>query len=224
MKKNIHTFILILLATLSHSVVAQNDTLIGILRNADTKIVKRHQVRLGKEKPIKVKTDKHGIFRIPNANLNDTLYIYIKSEQREVQIPVRGYDILNIMLRQGSFTAEPTTMDDPYLVQHMLRQRSKLLSSDTMNKSQIEESGCTDVLCLLQRMSGVIVNGESVRVRGITSLNAGSDPLVIIDGVQGGSLNMSAYDVSEITVLKETTQYGIKGAAGVILIKTTKGN
>lgn len=70
---------------------------------------------------------------------------------------------------------------------------------------------------------------ESVRVRGTTSLVSGNDPLIIVDGVFG-DLNMlnSIFpaDIESFTILKdasETSQYGSRGASGVISIVTRKG-
>ena len=73
----------------------------------------------------------------------------------------------------------------------------------------------------------VMVN--AVRVRGTTSLTGGNDPLVIIDGVASDLATLSTIyppDIESITVLKnasETSQYGSRGAAGVIEVTTKKG-
>ena len=69
----------------------------------------------------------------------------------------------------------------------------------------------------------------SVRIRGITSLIGGNDPLVVIDGVQGNMDLLTQVPPSEIEsvdVLKDasaTAIYGSRGAPGVIII-TTKRN
>jgi TonB-linked SusC/RagA family outer membrane protein len=68
----------------------------------------------------------------------------------------------------------------------------------------------------------------SVRIRGVNSINAMSEPLVIIDGMQGGSMSdVHPNDIESIEVLKDasaTAIYGSRGAGGVILISTKKGN
>lgn len=68
----------------------------------------------------------------------------------------------------------------------------------------------------------------SIRVRGINSIMAASDPLVIIDGMQGGRLSdVHPNDIESIEVLKDasaTAIYGSRGAGGVILISTKKGD
>ena len=83
------------------------------------------------------------------------------------------------------------------------------------------------------RISGVIVSpapggGIVVRVGGPKSFYSGEDPLFIVDGVPiavpNGTLNwLNPHDVESITVLKDpstTAIYGVRGANGVVIIKT----
>ncbi|RIJ50456.1 SusC/RagA family TonB-linked outer membrane protein [Maribellus luteus] len=89
--------------------------------------------------------------------------------------------------------------------------------------------------------------GISVRVRGVTSVNAGNDPLYVIDGLPvdnssmfsgGGAASvgrnqarnplnsLNTNDIESIEILKDasaTAIYGARGANGVILITTKKG-
>lgn len=67
-----------------------------------------------------------------------------------------------------------------------------------------------------------------IRIRGNRSINAGNDPLIVIDGLPfGGSLNdLNSGDIKSIDVLKDasaTAIYGSRGANGVILITTNRG-
>ena len=71
-------------------------------------------------------------------------------------------------------------------------------------------------------------SGASLQIRGATSLQAGNDPLVIIDGVPGGNIrNLAPQDIESMTVLKDAASaaiYGTRGANGVILVTTKKGS
>lgn len=71
-------------------------------------------------------------------------------------------------------------------------------------------------------------SAPGVRIRGITSLVGGSDPLVVVDGVQG---NMDLFrqvppnEIESVDVLKDasaTAIYGSRGAPGVIIVTTKK--
>jgi TonB-dependent starch-binding outer membrane protein SusC len=85
------------------------------------------------------------------------------------------------------------------------------------------------------RVAGVTVTqsqgGISVRIRGVTSIYGSNEPLYVLDGVPisagpGGSLTgIDPYDIESIEVLKDpadTALYGMRGANGVIVIKTKR--
>ena len=116
----------------------------------------------------------------------------------------------------------PTNVDAPNTV-----------TRERMNKGMITNS----LDALSGQAAGVQVqtggNHEAmlsaVRVRGTTSLTGGNDPLVVIDGVQSDIVTLSTIypaDIESFTILKdasETSQYGSRGAAGVIQVVTRKG-
>ena len=71
-------------------------------------------------------------------------------------------------------------------------------------------------------------SNSSLQIRGATSLKAGNDPLIVIDGIPGGDIrNVTPQDIESMTVLKDAASaaiYGTRGANGVILITTKKGS
>ena len=88
---------------------------------------------------------------------------------------------------------------------------------------------------LKDRVAGVTVTqgqgGLVVRIRGVSSFYGNNEPLYVLDDVPitpgpGGVLRgISPYDIESINVLKdpaETALYGVRGANGVILIKTKR--
>src|SRR5690606_40473528 len=86
---------------------------------------------------------------------------------------------------------------------------------------------------------------SSIRIRGSSSLNGNSDPLIVVDGVPypteissdfnfstanaedfGALINISPMDIESIEVLKDaaaTAIWGSRGANGVLLFTTKKG-
>ena len=73
----------------------------------------------------------------------------------------------------------------------------------------------------------------SVRIRGANSMQSSNEPLYIIDGTSvqpgpnGGLTGIAPNDIASIQVLKDaaaTTMYGVRGANGVIIIKTKVGS
>ena len=68
----------------------------------------------------------------------------------------------------------------------------------------------------------------AVRIRGVGTMNAGADPLYIIDGVPttAGMHELNGNDIESIQVLKDASSasiYGSRAANGVIIITTKKG-
>jgi TonB-dependent SusC/RagA subfamily outer membrane receptor len=85
------------------------------------------------------------------------------------------------------------------------------------------------------RVAGVTVirtaNGIAVRIRGGSSVYGNNEPLYVIDGMpiqpgpNGALTGLNPYDIESIKVLKDaadTAMYGIRGANGVIVIKTKR--
>ena len=106
-----------------------------------------------------------------------------------------------------------------------------------LTSEEIERShGRSIEQLLMDRFPGVQVTrtsdgGISVRIRGFTSLHGSNEPLYVIDGVPleavpGGALKgINPHDIESIQVLKdpsETTVYGVRGAKGVIVIRTKR--
>lgn len=221
--RTIHFLSAILFLFCSHTLSAQNDTLVGVLRDVSDKMIKRYPVTLGRKNPITVKTNKYGVFTIPKANLNDTLFVTIKKTKNLLKVPINGYNYITITLQNGTFKAEHAYEPDEALSKILDEERNKTRSSSVMNREAIEKSGCRDLDCLLRRMSGVTYINGSLRIRASMSLNSPSDPLVVVDGTQMDMTildTMPIEDVKELRVLKDASQYGVRGANGAIIIKT----
>jgi TonB-dependent SusC/RagA subfamily outer membrane receptor len=91
---------------------------------------------------------------------------------------------------------------------------------------------------LAARVPGVIVNrtsdgGIAIRLRGATSILGSNAPLYIVDGLpiepgpNGSLTGINPMDIASIEVLKDataTSMYGVRGANGVIIIKTKIAN
>jgi TonB-linked SusC/RagA family outer membrane protein len=69
--------------------------------------------------------------------------------------------------------------------------------------------------------------GVNILVRGINTINSQTNPLILIDGIAGGDINLvNPDDIESVTVLKDAASsaiYGARAANGVILITTKKG-
>ncbi|MBQ8021941.1 MAG: TonB-dependent receptor plug domain-containing protein [Bacteroidales bacterium] len=101
----------------------------------------------------------------------------------------------------------------------------------SVDMKDINKSIYTNIYDYLEgRVPGVQVirtgqNGARLQIRGVNSINASTDPLIIVDGVEVMDISsINPQDVKSIDVLKDASAaiYGSRGANGVILIRTKR--
>jgi TonB-linked SusC/RagA family outer membrane protein len=107
-------------------------------------------------------------------------------------------------------------------------------SQSTVEASELKQPVSNISTLLAGRISGVVGvqrSGEPGRdradiwIRGISTFNS-SNPLVLVDGVDRSIDNIDPQDIESFTILKDasaTAVYGVRGANGVILVKTKRG-
>ena len=109
-------------------------------------------------------------------------------------------------------------------------------SAAVVNTEAIEKRQVSNVTqALAGSVAGVQVlsnNGQpgeaaKIRVRGVGSINAGMEPLYVVDGIpfDGDLSSISSSDIESMTVLKDaasTALYGARGANGIVMITTKK--
>ncbi|MBC9798456.1 SusC/RagA family TonB-linked outer membrane protein, partial [Sinomicrobium weinanense] len=106
----------------------------------------------------------------------------------------------------------------------------------TVSSEDITQRNVTNISQAIQgAMPGVTVtnngsapgSGASIRVRGITTLQGSTSPLILVDDVPVGSLDdVNPNDVESISVLKDAAAaaiYGSRAAAGVVIVTTKRG-
>lgn len=111
------------------------------------------------------------------------------------------------------------------------------ITASDITSGDIEKRPQEPVASLLQgRASGVEVTSNpdgsiSLRIRGAASFQAGTEPLIVVDGTpltpgSGGTLRgINPHDIESIKVLKnpgDTALYGLRGANGVIVVTTIR--
>ena len=179
-------------------------------------------------------TDFDGNFTL-NVNGAGTLVVsYIGYLTKEVPFTVG--QTLNISIEEDA-----TALDEVVVVGYGVQKKSDVTGSVTsINKERLSKLPVTNVLQAVQgAAAGVtITQGSSIPgdapsalVRGRNSINAGTGPYIVVDGVpiskSGGSLNdINPGDIESMEILKDasaTAIYGTNGANGVILITTKHG-
>jgi TonB-dependent SusC/RagA subfamily outer membrane receptor len=116
---------------------------------------------------------------------------------------------------------------------------TRALTGTVVTSDDLDQNPSQPIEKVLQgHIAGVMITqnaegGISVRIRGQTTLNGGTEPLFIIDGMAieagpgGALLGINPHDIASIEVLKDAASlafYGVRGANGVVLIKTKHSN
>ncbi|MEO7049325.1 MAG: TonB-dependent receptor plug domain-containing protein, partial [Ferruginibacter sp.] len=96
------------------------------------------------------------------------------------------------------------------------------------NPTSVQDALRANVPGLTVGVTSTAKPGGSLQIRGTNSLNAGTSPLIVLDGViyYGSMADINPQDIASVDVLKDASAaavYGAKSASGVILINTKKG-
>lgn len=175
-------------------------------------------------------TDIDGKFSLEisdNSTLQFSYIGYIPSD-----IPVAGQNSLKVELREDT-----QALEEVVVVGYGTQKKVNLTGSVSSVKfdDELANRPITDASQALSgKVSGVWISqnsgkpgddGAQLRIRGWGTLN-NSDPLVIIDGVEGVFSQVNPSDIESITVLKDAASsaiYGSKAANGVVLVTTKMG-
>lgn len=153
-----------------------------------------------------------------------------------------GYDKIDVLVgNRTSFQIllhqSNTTLNELVVVGYGTMKKSSVTAAVSKIENEILDQipvGRPESI-LTGRLAGVNVSQTTsspgsapiIRIRGASSIDAGNDPLVVIDGFPGGSLgSISSNDIESIEVLKDASAaaiYGSRGAGGVIIVTTKKG-
>ena len=177
-------------------------------------------------------TDIDGKFSLPSE---------VKRGQ-EIVVTYVGMESQTLKAAQGmkvSMHPAEQQLDDVLVVAFGQQKKSSFTGSAGVVKSDIlEKKQLTNVFSGLQgEIAGVQMTNTSgdpsatptFAIRGFGSINAGTSPLIIVDGApyDGGWNNLNPNDVENITVLKDAASnalYGARGANGVIMVTTKRGS
>lgn len=176
-------------------------------------------------------TDQDGRFSIVlQAGENELVFTYIGFETKEV---AAGNGPISIQLK-----AADNHLNEVLVVAYGTANRATYTgSASVVSAADLEKRQVSNISRTLQGavpgIQAVAPAGQpgsdaTIRLRGVGSVNASSDPLYVVDGVPfSGNINaINTSDVESISVLKDASAsalYGSRGANGVIIITTKRG-
>ena len=231
-----------LFVLLGVTLFAQNVQVSGVVRESAGDVVTGAAVQLKGSTTVYAMTDALGNYRI-SVPSNGTLVVSCLGF-KTAEIPVNGRAVINVDLEPDSEMLEETIV----VAYGTVRREANTGAVSSLKNDGLAEAPVASVDKLLAgKMAGVQVTGNSgqpgaatqIRIRGISSINAGNDPLWVIDGIPvetgdqsyftNTSNAMSAInpnDIESITVLKDAAAasiYGSRAANGVVLVTTKSG-
>jgi len=231
MKTKLNGFLTLLLAFAVQITFAQEKTVTGKVSDATgplpgvTVLIKG--TKTGSQ------TDFDGKYTIKAATGAVLQFSFVGMQTAEKTV---GTSIVIDVVMQESAEA----LEEIVITGYGAKKRGSLSTSiSTVNSEQLERQNNSISLdnALQGAATGVQVvaqngkpgNAAFVRIRGIGSINAGNEPLYLLDGVQVGEddiIGINPTDISSMSVLKDaasTAIYGARGANGVVLITSKTG-
>ncbi len=239
-------FPLLFLAT---GVLAQTKALTGSIRDAQGAAIPGANIQIKGTNSGTV-TDGNGIFKLSVPASATTLIIsYIGYLKQEVPIGAKTEFDITLQL-------DNTTLADVVVVGYGIARKKDLTGAVASLKAKDFNRGITNApdQLIQGKVAGLMVVNNSgapgaattVRIRGVSSVRSGNQPLYVIDGVpldgriarpgvnttlgtspDANPLNfVNAFDIASMEVLKDasaTAIYGSRGSNGVIMITTKKG-
>jgi iron complex outermembrane receptor protein len=176
-------------------------------------------------------TDVSGHFTLTVPDNSAVLVISsIGFQTQEIQIGDRSTVAVNLSETVGN-------LSEVVVVGYGTQKKREVTSAVTSVKAeQFNKGNVSDVGQLLQgKVAGLSIarpGGDpnkpfSIRLRGLSTLGANTQPLVVIDGQIGADLNtVDPNDIASIEVLKDGSAaaiYGTRGSQGVLIINTKQG-
>lgn len=182
-----------------------------------------------------VVTDPDGQYSISVKPGTVLIFSYLGYETQEVKVGKGANQIINVVLEESSQQLEEVSVVG-YSTQ---RKVSVVGSIASIKPAELKTGGVTSVSNMLAgRVAGLVgiqKSGEPGNdvsefwIRGISTFGANSSALILIDGIDRGSSSLNELapeDIESFSILKDATAtavYGARGANGVVLINTKRG-
>jgi TonB-linked SusC/RagA family outer membrane protein len=174
-------------------------------------------------------TDADGKFSLDLAGNEKAILVSIVGYE-SMELPLAGRSNFSIDLK-----AVANDLNEVVVVGYGTQRKADVTSAIAGVKAENFVKGAVrDAAQLIQgKVAGLTVStssgdptaGTQIQLRGITTLQASTQPLVLIDGIPGNLNSVAPEDIESIDVLKDGSAaaiYGTRGTNGVILITTKK--
>lgn len=195
-----------------------------VLRSSDGKVVKT------------VETDDDGKFAFDN--LNASLKYTAEFNEVNYQSLSKNTIVVNQAL-DITLASKKSDLDEVVVVGYGTQKKKEVTSAIVSVKpDDFNAGGARNAMDLIQgKVAGLSItrtggsnpnSGPSIQLRSVGSISGSNSPLIVIDGVPGGNLDLiQQSEIESIDVIKDGSAaaiYGTRANGGVILVTTKKGN
>lgn len=178
-------------------------------------------------------TDLDGGFVLTVDDAKSTVLVVAFLGYEDAEIPLKGKTLLKVTLEESYNELDEVTVVG-YGTQKKETLTGAISSVKTENLLRSPNSNVANSLAgQITGLSTVSTSGQpgnedpAIFIRGAGSLtDAASAPLVLVDGVERSFMQMDPNEIESVTVLKDasaTAVFGVRGANGVILVTTRRG-
>lgn len=175
-------------------------------------------------------TDVDGNYTL-NVPAGVTQVVFTYAGYSPQTITLGASNVVNVSLKGGAILEELVVVGYGTLKSKEVTSSVTSVKAEDFNKGNINDP--TQLLqgkvpgLGISRPGGDPNGGFEIRLRGLSTIGANAQPLVIVDGVQGVPLSaVDPNDIESMDVLRDGSAaaiYGTRGSSGVILITTKKG-
>ncbi|MEX6687470.1 SusC/RagA family TonB-linked outer membrane protein [Danxiaibacter flavus] len=235
-KKKSLSFCLLILLTFSFSSSAQQlKTITG--KVTDTSNVALQSVSvIVKNKSAATETQKDGTFSVKASDEDTLVFSHIGFADKHVYVGSKS--TIDVVLSEGISDLSNVTVTVVSIGYGTLNKKEVSSAVTHISGKELLSVGGNGALMSLQgKVAGLTVSNTftadpnstpTIQLRGVSSRNAGLEPLYVINGIPGGNINnINQNDIESIDVLKggaASAIYGTRGSNGVIIITTKKGS
>lgn len=231
-KKRIHYILLLLVMCLVGTSASRAAIVSGTVVDDTGELLIGVSIRLEGSR-VGVVTNIDGEYRIDVPDPSKAVLTFSYTGMKTESVKVNGRDVINVTM-----TSAVESFEEVVVVGYGQQKKASVVGAITQatGETLARTGGVSSVgAALTGNLPGVVTMQSSgmpgdedpkIVIRGQTSWN-GSDPLVLVDGIERPMSSVDIGSVQSVSVLKDasaTAVYGVKGANGVILITTKRGS
>lgn len=219
-----HRILILLSAILISLVGTAQDNVAGVILNEKGKPAKKIKMRV-KGRMKMLSTSSKGTFELDNVKTGDTLLVY-PNRKLVAYVPMSGITTYTIHLGKNSLRYATNDKTITCMYQEIPEQT---YNSNIITYERIRQLDVNNLIDLLRgNIAGLQINYSNgqmkASIRGSSSFALSTEPLFIVGGTEYNSLEeannaVSVEDIREVEIKKDGSEYGMKGANGVIIIR-----